>query len=67
MGGRDALWRFAHSARRAGVTTATDLANELPEETVAEQIAVTAHEDYPFASSPPSTPPPVPPPRAWSG
>ena len=48
MGGRDALWRFAHSARRAGVTTATDLANELPEETVAEQIAVTAHEDYPL-------------------
>ena len=48
MGGRDALWRFAHSALRAGVTTATDLANELPEETVAEQIAVTAHEDFPL-------------------
>ena len=48
MGGRDALWRFAHSARRAGVTTATDLANELPEETVAEQISVTASEDYPL-------------------
>ena len=48
MGGRDALRRFAHSARRAGVTTATDLANELHEETVAEQVAVTAHEDFPL-------------------
>ncbi len=48
MGGRDALWRFAHSARRAGVTTATDLANELPDETVAEQVAATAPEDYPL-------------------
>ena len=44
----DALWRFAESARRAGVTTATDLANELREETVASQIAVAAHEDYPL-------------------
>ena len=48
MGGSDALWRFAHSALRAGVTTATDLANELPEETVTEQVAVTAREDYPL-------------------
>ena len=46
--GEDALWRFAHSARRAGVTTATDLANELSEETVTEQVAVTAHEDFPL-------------------
>ena len=48
MGGSDALWRFAHSALRAGVTTATDLANELPEETVAGQIAETAQESYPL-------------------
>ena len=44
----DALWRFAHSTRRAGVTTATDLANELREETVASQIEVTGHERYPL-------------------
>ena len=48
MGRGDSLWRFAASARRAGVTTATDLANELPEETVASQVAVTAHEDFPL-------------------
>ena len=48
MGRGDALWRFAHSARRAGVTTATDLANELREETVASQLAITAHESYPL-------------------
>ena len=48
MGGADALWRFAHSALRAGVTTATDLANELPEETVAGQVAATAHEEFPL-------------------
>ena len=44
----DALWRFAHSAQRAGVTTATDLANDLREETVASQIEVTGHESYPL-------------------
>ena len=43
-----ALRRFAHSALRAGVTTATDLANELPEETVAGQVAATAQEDFPL-------------------
>ena len=48
MGKGDALWRFARSARRAGVTTATDLANELPEETVASQVAETAHESFPL-------------------
>ena len=48
MGGADALWRFAHSALRAGVTTATDLANELLEETVEGQIAATAHESFPL-------------------
>ncbi len=48
MGKSDSLWRFARSARRAGVTTATDLANELPEATVASQVAVTADEDFPL-------------------
>ena len=48
MGDAGALRRFAHSALRAGVTTATDLANELPEETVAGQVAVTAQEDFPL-------------------
>ena len=48
MGRGDSLWRFAQSARRAGVTTATDLANELPEETVASQVAITADEDFPL-------------------
>ena len=48
MGRGDSLWRFAASARRAGVTTATDLANELPEETVASQVAATANEDFPL-------------------
>ena len=48
MGRGDSLWRFAESARRAGVTTATDLANELPEETVASQVATTADEGFPL-------------------
>ena len=48
MGGREALWRFAYSAMRAGVTTATDLANELLEETVASQVAETANERFPL-------------------
>ena len=48
MGDAGSLRRFAYSALRAGVTTATDLANELPEETVAGQVAATAHEDFPL-------------------
>ena len=48
MGRGDALRRFAESARRAGVTTATDLANELPEETVASQAAVTGGDGFPL-------------------
>jgi len=43
-----ALWRFARSAQLAGVTTATDLANELPEATVAGQVEVTSDEGYPL-------------------
>ena len=43
-----ALWRFARSAQLVGVTTATDLANELPEATVAGQVEVTSDEHYPL-------------------
>ena len=43
-----ALWRFARSAQLAGVTTATDLANELPEATIAGQVEVTSDEGYPL-------------------
>ena len=42
------LRRFARSAQLAGVTTATDLANELPEETVARQVEVTSDDRYPL-------------------
>ena len=42
------LWRFACSAQLAGVTTATDLANDLPEETVAGQVAATSDDGYPL-------------------
>ncbi len=48
MGKGDSLWRFAASARLAGVTTATDLANELPEATVASQVEITGQEDFPL-------------------
>mgnify|MGYP005709850589 CR=1 FL=1 len=48
MGRGPSLWRFAHSALLAGVTTATDLANELPEETVASQVATTSDEAFPL-------------------
>ena len=48
MGGRAALWRFAYSAMRDGVTTATDLANELLEGTVASQVAETTNERFPL-------------------
>jgi predicted amidohydrolase YtcJ len=47
-GSTHGLWRFARSAQLAGVTTATDLANELPAETVNNQIRVTENEDYPL-------------------
>lgn len=45
--GVDSLWRFARSAQIAGVTTATDLANELSEETVNNQISETSRTDFP--------------------
>ncbi len=48
MGKSENLWRFASSAQLSGVTTATDLANELPEDTVASMVAVTAMDDFPL-------------------
>ena len=48
MGKTDSLWRFARSAQLAGVTTATDLANALPDSTVANLKAVTGDPDYPL-------------------
>ena len=46
--GADTLWRFARSAQIAGVTTATDLANELTADIVDEQVAETSKHDYPL-------------------
>lgn len=48
MGKKESLWRFARSAQLAGVTTATDLANALPDSTVANLKAVTGDPDYPL-------------------
>ena len=48
MGRGDSLWRFAHSAQLAGVTTATDLANELPQETVDSMAEITRRDDFPL-------------------
>ena len=48
MGKKESLWRFARSAQLAGVTTATDLANALPDSTVANLKAVTDDPDYPL-------------------
>jgi len=44
----DSLWRFARSAQIAGVTTATDLANELSQATVDTQLAETQKTDFPL-------------------
>ncbi|MGH6679214.1 MAG: amidohydrolase, partial [Bradyrhizobium sp.] len=41
-----ALRNFARTAMRAGVTTSTDLINELPEEDVAALIAVSGGDDF---------------------
>jgi predicted amidohydrolase YtcJ len=48
MGRKESLWRFARSAQLAGVTTATDLANALPESTLANLKAVTGDPSYPL-------------------
>ena len=43
-----AVWRFARVAQLAGVTTATDLHNELPESTVEGYLKATASDDFPI-------------------
>lgn len=43
-----ATWRFARVAQLAGVTTATDLHNPLPEGTVDGYLKATASEDFPI-------------------
>src|SRR6185437_13540070 len=41
-----AMFGFANSAMRVGVTTSTDLLNDLPEEDVTKLAAVTARDDF---------------------
>ena len=43
----EGVWRFGRVAQRAGVTTATDMANEWTAEGTARLARATAHEDYP--------------------
>ena len=43
-----AVWRFARVAQLAGVTTATDLHNELPESTVEAYLRATGSADFPL-------------------
>jgi len=43
-----AVWRFARVAQLAGVTTATDLHNELPDSTVTGYLQASAREDFPI-------------------
>ena len=43
-----AVWRFAKVAQLAGVTTATDLHNELPESTVEGYLRASASEEFPL-------------------
>ncbi len=44
----EAVWRFARVAQLAGVTTATDLHNELPQSTVDGYLEASAREDFPI-------------------
>ena len=46
-GDEAAMWRFASLCVRAGVTTATDLANLLPDDAVNMMLRVTASDRYP--------------------
>ncbi|WP_347268439.1 amidohydrolase [Paracoccus sp. (in: a-proteobacteria)] len=47
-GGTDTIWNYARSACRAGVTTATDLLNDLGDEVLEELLAVTGDSAYPL-------------------
>lgn len=42
------LWNFANSAKRAGVTTATDLGNAIIDDAVDSLLAVTQHQEFPL-------------------
>jgi predicted amidohydrolase YtcJ len=44
----EAVWRFARVAQLAGVTTATDLHNELPESTVNGYLRASARDGFPI-------------------
>ncbi len=44
----DTLWNFAHVAREAGVTTATDLTNPLDSQTLQNLLTITTPDDYPL-------------------
>src|SRR5690242_7930851 len=43
-----AVWGFARVAQLAGVTTATDLHNDLPESTVEAYVRASGSEDFPL-------------------
>ncbi len=45
---KEAIWRFARVAQLAGVTTATDLHNDLPESTVDGYLQATQSADFPI-------------------
>ncbi|MBA4491657.1 amidohydrolase [Paracoccus sp. S1E-3] len=47
-GDPESIWNFARSACRAGVTTSTDLLNDLAEETLADLLATTGEDGYPL-------------------
>ncbi|GHG35861.1 amidohydrolase [Paracoccus aerius] len=47
-GDPEAIWNFARSACRAGVTTSTDLLNELSEEILADLFDTTVKDRYPL-------------------
>lgn len=44
----EAIWRFARAAQLAGVTTATDLHNELPDSVVAGYRTASDRDDFPI-------------------
>lgn len=42
------LWNFANSAKQAGVTTATDLANTIPDDALENLLRITDNPNYPL-------------------
>lgn len=47
-GDPESIWNFARSACRAGVTTSTDLLNELSDEAMADLLSTTSEAGYPL-------------------